>query len=315
MVKCRALNKLRAGGSTNGAEGIKLAYAKAREGFVDGGINRVLLATDGDFNVGLSSFDDLKSMVERERNSGVSLTTLGFGSGNYNEHLMEQLANVGNGNYAYIDTAKEANKVLVQEMAGTLATIAKDVKIQVEFNPRMVAEYRLIGYENRSLRREDFNNDRVDAGEIGAGHTVTALYEIALAGEAGRRLDPLRYAQPVVSEESSNGAAEMAFLRMRYKQPGASKSTLIERPIEQPTGAEQKATPPSKRMRFAAAVAGFGQLLRGGRYLEHFDYSDVLRLAAGSRGQDSHGYRAEFMQLVKVADSLAGGRIDSVARR
>ena len=181
-----ALDQLRAGGSTNGAAGIRLAYEVARRGFVEGGVNRIVLATDGDFNVGMTSFDALKQLVERERETGVSLTTLGFGAGNYNEHLMEQLANAGNGNYAYIDSEREAHKVLVEQMAGTLATIADDVKIQIEFNPAMVAEYRLIGYVNRKLAREDFDNDKVDAGEIGAGYTVTALYEVALNGSGER---------------------------------------------------------------------------------------------------------------------------------
>lgn len=304
-----ALDKLRAGGSTNGAAAIQLAYAKARETFVKRGINRVLLATDGDFNVGTTDFDSLKRMVERERKSGVSLTTLGFGAGNYNSHLMEQLAHVGNGNYAYIDTAKEAHKVLVQQMAGTLATIAKDVKIQVEFNPLVVAEYRLIGYENRKLKREDFNNDRVDAGEIGAGHTVTALYEVALVGSQGRRVDPLRYGPPD-AKSAHDGDGELAFLRMRYKQPGGSTSKLIERPIQSSATSDS----PSARLSFAAAVAGFGQLLRGGQYLESFDYPDVLRLATRARGADPHGYRAEFLQLVSVADSLTSKAGDKLAK-
>ncbi len=222
-----ALDALQAGGSTNGGAGIRLAYAMAEQGFIKNGINRVILATDGDFNVGTTNFESLIDLVEEKRKSEISLTTLGFGTGNYNDHLMEQLADKGNGNYAYIDTINEARKVLVDEVGSTLLTIAKDVKIQIEFNPDLVSEYRLIGYENRMLKREDFNNDRVDAGEIGAGHTVTALYEISLKGKKGQ-IDPLRYGK----ETSSRGASaeELAFLRLRYKQPDAEKSQLIEYP-------------------------------------------------------------------------------------
>jgi len=297
-----ALDGLAAGGSTNGASGIRLAYSLAKQHWMAGGINRVLLATDGDFNVGTVDFEDLKDLVERERRSGVSLTTLGFGTGNYNDHLMEQLADTGNGNYAYIDTLKEANRVLVQQMAGTLATIAKDVKIQIEFNPAVVSEYRLIGYENRILRREDFNNDKVDAGEIGAGHTVTALYEIALAGHSGTRIEPLRYGRGAPETRSSH-AGELAHLRIRYKAPETSSSRLIERPIASVRNAES-ASETSARFRFAAAVAAFGQILRGGRYTADYAYQDVLDLARRSRGADPDGYRGEFVQLVGLAGSL-----------
>ncbi|MGH8679793.1 MAG: vWA domain-containing protein, partial [Burkholderiales bacterium] len=210
-----ALESLSAGGRTNGAAGIRLAYQMAEQAFVKGGINRVLLATDGDFNVGTTSFEALKDLVEEKRKTGISLTTLGFGTGNYNDHLMEQLADAGNGNYAYIDTLNEARKVLVDQMSSTLQTIAKDVKIQIEFNPSVVSEYRLIGYENRTLAREDFNNDRVDAGDIGAGHSVTAVYEITLAGNGGERADPLRY-QPETGAIAGRNT-ELAFLRLRYK--------------------------------------------------------------------------------------------------
>ncbi len=216
-----ALDSLSAGGSTNGGAGIRLAYAMAKQAFVEDGINRVLLATDGDFNVGTTNFEALKNLVEEKRKTGVSLTTLGFGSGNYNDHLMEQLADAGNGNYAYIDTLNEARKVLVEQMSATLQTIAKDVKIQIEFNPDVVAEYRLIGYENRILAREDFNNDQVDAGEIGAGHTVTAVYEIALAGSSGQRVDPLRYQTEDRADKAT--ASELAFLRLRYKAPNGDR--------------------------------------------------------------------------------------------
>ncbi len=296
-----AIDRLSAGGSTNGGAGIELAYAMAQQGYIRGGINRVMLATDGDFNVGTVSFEQLKDMVEQRRKTGIALSTLGFGSGNYNDHLMEQLADAGNGNYSYIDSLAEAQRALVHSRAATLQTIAKDVKIQVEFNPAVVSEYRLIGYENRALKREDFNNDRIDAGEIGAGHNVTALYEIALVGSGGLRNDPLRYGQ---SERAAPVAQELAFLRLRYKAPDGDTSKLIERPILR---SEIKPTlaGTSADYRFAAAVAGFGQLLRGGRYTEHYSYADVADLARAARGADDHGWRGEFVQLVDLARSLS----------
>jgi len=298
-----ALNALSAGGSTNGAAGIRLAYAMAEQAFVEGGINRVLLATDGDFNVGTTSFEALKDLVEEKRETGISLTTLGFGTGNYNDHLMEQLADAGNGNYAYIDTLNEARKVLVEQMSATLQTIAKDVKIQIEFNPQLVAEYRLVGYENRILTREDFNNDKVDAGEIGAGHTVTAVYEVALAGSNGERVEPLRYQSSNQSAAERNG--EIAFLRLRYKAPDGDTSKLIEQPVRK-ADLKSELDETSDDFRFAAAVAGFGQLLRGGKYMEAFDYDDVRSLANGARAGDSFGYRGEFVTLVNLAQSLSG---------
>ncbi len=295
-----ALERLQAGGSTNGASGIHLAYQMAEQGFIEGGINRVMLATDGDFNVGTVDFDALVDIVERNRARNISLTTLGFGGGNYNDHLMEQLADAGNGNHAYIDTLNEGRKVLVEQMTGTLQTIAKDVKIQVEFNPAVVAEYRLIGYENRMLRREDFNNDKIDAGEIGAGHTVTALYELALVNSDSRLIDPLRYAQQPPTKTGS--ANELAFVRLRYKAPNGDQSRLIERPVQ--VGAIQALDKVGTEFRFAAAVAAFGQLLKGGEYVGDYDYADVVQLAAGARGQDPFGYRGEFLSLVRLADSL-----------
>ena len=300
-----ALDQLSAGGSTNGGAGIQLAYNLARQGFVEGGVNRVILATDGDFNVGTVNFEALKNLVEAQRKSGIALTTLGFGAGNYNDRLMEQLADAGNGNHAYIDTLREANKVLVEQMSATLLTIAKDVKIQIEFNPALVEEYRLIGYENRILRREDFNNDAVDAGDIGAGHTVTALYEIALKGSGGSLSDPLRYGQPAA--DSAPRGDEIAFLRLRYKQPDGEVSQLLEQPIRrgQAVGDWRET---SERFRFAAAVAGFGQVLRGGRYTRDFGYDEVLALARAARGVDPHGYRGEFLTLVGLARSLDPGR-------
>ena len=302
-----ALNRLQAGGSTNGAAGIELAYAVAKQAYIPRGINRVLLATDGDFNVGTVNFDALKSLIEEKRKSGISLTTLGFGMGsyaaerNYNDRLMEQLADAGNGNYAFIDTLNEAQKVLVDEMSSTLATIAKDVKIQIEFNPEVVAEYRLIGYENRALKREDFNNDKIDAGEIGAGHTVTALYEIALTGSKGARLEPLRYQSKTLEKQSMRD--EIAHLRLRYKAPEGSESKLLEWPLQR-AAIKGDFAQASERMRFAAAVAGFGQLLKGGQYTGKFSFGDIAKLAHGARGEDRFGYRGEFLSLVKLAQSL-----------
>ncbi|WP_434579383.1 VWA domain-containing protein [Pseudomonas sp. Z5-35] len=292
-----AIDQLSAGGSTAGASGIELAYQMARESFIDKGINRILLATDGDFNVGVSDFDSLKQMATDQRKSGVSLTTLGFGVDNYNEHLMEQLADAGDGNYAYIDNLLEARKVLVDQLSSTLAVVARDVKLQVEFNPAQVSEYRLLGYENRALKREDFNNDKVDAGEIGAGHTVTALYEIVPKGEKGW-LEPLRYA----SVPKSDGTpGELAMLRVRYKPAEGGNSRLIEHPI----AAAQQNDRPSDDLRFSAAVAAFAQQLKGdGRYTGTMSLKDTAQLARSARGEDPFGLRAEFVQLVELAQSL-----------
>jgi Ca-activated chloride channel family protein len=295
-----ALDALTAGGSTNGGAGIKMAYALAQQAFIKDGINRVILATDGDFNVGTVDFEMLKQLVEERREQGIGLTTLGFGSGNYNDHLMEQLADAGNGNYAYIDTLSEARKALVDEMSSTLMTIARDVKIQVEFNPATVAEYRLIGYENRVLAREDFSNDKVDAGEIGAGHSVTAIYEIALTGSAGQRLAGGRY-QQTRSDESNAG--ELAVVKLRYKQPGGDRSTLTEQVVYR-ADIVRDLGETSEAYRFAAAVAGLGQVLRGGRYTADFGYTEILALARGARGDDPFGYRGEFLQLTNLASSL-----------
>ncbi len=297
-----ALQQLQAGGSTNGAAGIQLAYQLAQQNFIENGVNRVILATDGDFNVGLASTEELIDLIQRKRKAGIALTTLGFGTGNYNDHLLEQLADEGNGNYAYIDRLQEAKKVLAQELSATLLTIAKDVKIQIEFNPALVSEYRLIGYENRVLNEEDFANDKVDAGEIGAGHRVTALYEISLAGSNGQRLPPRRYQSDAISSESSNTAFsnELAHLRIRYKLPDESVSKLIQSPVMD-SGINARG---GDSFNFAAAVAAFGQKLRGGTYLEDFSYDDIEELARQSRGNDPHGYRSEFMQLVSLAQML-----------
>jgi Ca-activated chloride channel family protein len=295
-----AIDALRAGGSTAGASGIELAYRAAQQSFIDGGINRILLATDGDFNVGVSDTEQLKKMVEAQRRTGISLSTLGFGTGNYNEQLMEQIADVGDGAYSYVDNLMEGQKVLVSEMSSTLATIARDVKVQIEFNPALVQEYRQIGYENRQLRREDFHNDQVDAGDIGAGHTVTALYELTLTGARGA-IDPLRY-----GAASSAGAAnttELAHLRLRYKRPGQSSSELIETPIRREAMKPLDQT--DADFRFATAVAGFGQVLRGGRHTGGWTVTDARALAAGSVGEDRFGYRGEFLRLAGLAQALA----------
>ncbi len=296
-----ALENLRAGGSTAGAAGIALAYGMAEQGFIRGGINRILLATDGDFNVGITNFEALKNMVEEKRKGGVSLSTLGFGVGNYNEKLMEQMADAGNGNYSYIDTLNEGQKVLVNEMTSTLATIAKDVKIQVEFNPDVVSEYRLVGYENRLLKREDFNNDKVDAGEVGAGHSVTAIYELTLKGNAGS-VDPLRYGKDKAG--AVDKAGELAFLRLRYKEPDGDVSRLVEWPLHRRDVLSSFAQA-STEFRFAAAVAAFGQQLRGGKHTGAMAYAEIAQIAAEARGADGYGYRGEFLRLVNLAQSLS----------
>jgi Ca-activated chloride channel family protein len=275
---------------------------------VDGGINRVIIASDGDMNVGTVDIEALKNLVERKRETGISLTTLGFGSGNYNYALMEQLADVGNGNAAYIDGIREAQKVLVNEMQSTLLTIAKDVKIQVEFNPAVISEYRLIGYENRILNREDFRNDKVDAGEIGAGHTVTALYEVVLKNSDANMITGLRYGNSEKTVVNSiHSEKEMAFVRLRYKKPGQSKSTefaqailldTIKPDIEQAT----------HNLKFAAAVAGFGQLLRGGKFIDDWNYDHVIQLATSGRGKDRNGYRSEFVSMAQLAKSYTSSR-------
>jgi Ca-activated chloride channel family protein len=301
-----AIDNLTPGGSTAGAEGIRQAYQLAESSFVKDGVNRVILATDGDFNVGITDPNQLEDFIAHERESGVTLTCLGFGMGNYNDALMQKLAQKGNGNAAYIDTLNEARKVLVDEIGGTLFMIAKDVKFQIEFNPMRVSEYRLIGYETRLLNREDFNNDKVDAGDIGSGHTVTALYEIVPAGSNAHLIDPLRYGQGSAPEPTSahgSNSGEIAFLRLRYKLPNEDQSRLIERPITDQDKLEDVARAPED-IRFAAAVAGFSQLLRGDPYLKNFGFKDVIDLANGARGQDPFGYRTEFVQLVRSAESL-----------
>lgn len=298
-----ALDRLQSGGSTAGAQGIKQAYALAEQQFDKDGVNRVILATDGDFNVGITNREELKGFIERKRESGIFLSVLGFGQGNYNDALMQALAQNGNGNAAYIDTLNEARKVLVDEASSTLFPIAKDVKIQIEFNPQTVSEYRLIGYETRMLNREDFNNDAVDAGDIGSGHTVTAIYEITPVGSKAQLIDDLRYQKQAESEvEAADMGAEYAFLKLRYKLPDEDKSRLISLPID----AEQEAASIDQTIddiRFAASVAAFGQLLRGESYMGDFTYDDVLALAKGATGDDAFGYRHEFLNLVRLAKS------------
>ncbi|TXH64189.1 MAG: DUF3520 domain-containing protein, partial [Thermomonas sp.] len=292
-----ALEQLQAGGSTNGGEGIRLAYALARQAFVKDGVNRVILATDGDFNVGISDRRALETLVGDQRKSGIAMSTLGFGDGNYNDAMAERLADVGDGNHAYIDTLQEARKVLVDEMQSTLLTIARDVKIQLEFNPAQVAEYRLIGYENRALRNEDFANDRVDAGEIGAGHEVTALYEITLAGSGAERLPPLRYAGTRATPPATAASAEIAHLRLRYKLPDAAASKLIETPILR----SQLQPEAGESLRFAAAVAAFADALRGGTQMDAWSLDNIADAARNAQGSDRWGLRAEFLQLVAAA--------------
>lgn len=298
-----AIDQLEAGGSTAGGEGIRQAYALAKQSLIKDGVNRVILASDGDFNVGITDPNALEDFVARERETGVSLTILGFGGGNYNDLMMQKLAQAGNGNAAYIDTLNEARKVLVDEMSSTLFTIAKDVKIQVEFNPQQVSEYRLIGYETRMLERTDFNNDKVDAGDIGSGHSVTALYEIVPVGSKARLSDPLRYGEP--AQATGNGKSdELAFLRIRYKLPEETASKLIERPIGQGDKTEFSALP--EDLRFASAVASFGQLLTTSPYVKNFGYDQVIDIAQNAKGKDEFGYRAEFIQLARLAKTNQG---------
>lgn len=299
-----ALDALGAGGSTNGGAGIQLAYATARQAFVKGGVNRVILATDGDFNVGTTDQKALETLVGDQRKSGIALTTLGFGQGNYNDSMAERLADVGDGNHAYIDTLQEARKVLVQEMQSTLLTIAKDVKIQIEFNPAQVAEYRLIGYENRLLNREDFANDRVDAGDIGAGHEVTALYELTLVGSDAQRLPALRYGTPPAAA-TGVAANELAHLRLRYKRPGEDTSRLIQTPIS--TAQVMAKHAPSPALRFAATVAAYADALRGGKNIEGWTWSDIARSAHQIGGDDPWKLRAEFVDLVDTARRITAG--------
>ncbi|MGO7018274.1 YfbK domain-containing protein [Rhizobium leguminosarum] len=302
-----AIDRLEPGGSTGGAEGIEAAYDLAKQGFVKDGVNRVMLATDGDFNVGPSSDGDLKRIIEEKRKDGIFLTVLGFGRGNLNDSLMQTLAQNGNGSAAYIDTLAEAQKTLVEEAGSTLFPIGSDVKFQVEFNPERIAEYRLIGYETRALNREDFNNDRVDAGDIGSGHSVTAIYEITPKGSPAVMNDDLRYgAADKVPAEASDSAhhGELAFVKMRYKRPGEDKSALITTPVNDGNAVATVDAAPQD-VRFSVAVAAFGQKLSHVAAVDTYSYQAIADLAAASRGTDTFGYRSDFLGLVRLADGLS----------
>ncbi|MBM7066280.1 VWA domain-containing protein [Actibacterium sp. 188UL27-1] len=291
-----ALDNLQSGGGTAGQAGLQQAYSVAEGMAEDGEVTRILLATDGDFNVGLSDVDQLKDFIADKRDGGTYLSVLGFGRGNLDDATMQALAQNGNGQAAYIDTLNEARKVLVDQLTGALFPIAGDVKVQVEFNPAQIAEYRLIGYETRALRREDFDNDKVDAGDIGAGHRVTAIYEVTPVGSPARATQPLRYG---AAETVANPLEELGFLRLRYKEPGATESQLIETPITADLGTATTET------RFATAIAGFGQLLRGSDQLGDWSYADAIALATEGRGTDRFGYRAEAINLMRLAESLS----------
>jgi Ca-activated chloride channel family protein len=304
-----ALNQLTAQGGTNGSQGIQLAYQLAQKHFIKNGSNRVILATDGDFNLGMTDHQQLVDYVAIHSNNGIGLSTLGFGlgsgNGGYNDHLLEQLSNKANGQYAYIDTLNEARKVLVDQLSATLLTIAHDVKVQIEFNPALVSEYRLIGYENRLLNRSDFNNDAVDAGEIGAGHTVTALYELRYNDSHNKLVDPLRYQVSAAVDGNKHVVSdEVAFLKLRYKAIGGQASQLLTYPISKQQQLSQLQHA-SEDLRFAAAVAGFGQLLNHNHYVHDTDYAKLIALAESAMGQDSFGYRHEFVQLLKTAKVLS----------
>lgn len=297
----KAINQLTAGGATSGQRAIQMAYDQAKKSFLKEGINRILIATDGDFNVGITNFETLKGMVAEKRKSGISFTTLGYGTGNYNEQLMEQLADAGDGNYSYIDNEKEAKKVVQRQLSSTLATVAQDVKIQMEFNPATVKEYRLVGYENRILKQEDFNNDQVDAGDIGAGHTVTALYEIIPVGQVGW-LNDSRY-QKTQNVDTKSG--EFGFLNLRYKLPGQSKSILFNQAISKVSKPLSQATQDTQ---FAVAVAAYGQQLKGGQYNAKMDWNEIQHLASKNAKSDDFGLKAELLDLIKVAKNLSQGK-------
>ena len=294
------IGRLEAGGSTAGGEGIRLAYTIAEKNFIKKGNNRIILATDGDFNVGVSSTAELVRMIEEKREKGIFLTTLGFGTGNYKDSRLEQLADKGNGNYYYIDNILEGKKVFVHDMRGTLFTIAKDVKIQVEFNPAKVKSYRLIGYVNRKLQKEDFDDDKKDAGELGAGHTVTALYEIVPTGETAAGSISLRFQESRIKKEALT-SPEMALVKLRYKKPDSAKSRLITHPFNWKNNGKYN---PSINSRFSSAVAMFGMLLRESKYAGDSSYDTVLALAKGAVGNDDHGYRSEFIRLVTIARDI-----------
>ena len=300
-----AIDRSNAGGSTAGGEGIRLAYKTANQFFKKSGNNRVILCTDGDFNVGVSSDDEMERLIEKERVSGVFLTVLGYGMGNYKDNKMQKLADKGNGNHAYIDDISEAKKVLVNEFGGTLFTIAKDVKLQIEFNPSKVQGYRLIGYENRMLRKEDFNDDKKDAGELGSGHTVTALYEIIPVGIKSsflKDVDPLKYQPPVPVKLKHDNSSELMTIKFRYKEPDASTTKLIIHPVYDKSISLKNV---SDNFLFAMAVAEFGMILKNSEFRNNATYDNVVALAGKAKGKDKEGYRSEFISLVEIAKELA----------
>ena len=307
-----AIDNLAPGGSTAGAEGIEAAYRLAEKAFQKNGVNRIMLATDGDFNVGPSSDEDLKTLIESKRKSGIFLSVLGFGNGNYNDGLMQTLAQNGNGVAAYIDTLSEAQKTLVQEATSSLFPIAKDVKIQVEFNPARIAEYRLIGYETRALKREDFNNDKIDAGEIGSGHRVTAIYEVTPVGSPAVLNDDLRYAEKdkasgtkAATDATTAASDELAFVKIRYKKPDEDKSNLITMPVKEEL-AKKMVDDASPDVRFSVAVAAFAQKLKGENQVADYSWDAIEALGLAAKGDDRYGYRAEFLKMVELAKSLKG---------
>lgn len=299
----RALDQLQAGGSTNGSGGIELAYKTATEQFIKGGVNRVILATDGDFNVGATNREELIKLVQKNAQNNIYLSILGFGMGNYKDGMMEALSNKGNGNYAYIDTQSEARKVMVEQLSGTLVTIAKDVKIQVEFNPRFVESYRLVGYENRMLKEEDFNNDKKDAGDIGAGHSVTALYEIVPVGYGSKApsVDALKYQKEKETTEFKSDSKEWMTVKVRYKKPDGDVSSKVEYNLE---GSENTFSQASESFQFASSVALFGMILKGSEYAAESTYKDVISTSKASKGTDKNGHRQEFIELVEKAQKL-----------
>lgn len=306
-----AMNNLRAGGGTAGAAGIRLAYDMAEQNFDKRAVNRVIMATDGDFNVGITNREELKGYIEKKRDKGIFLSVLGFGQGNYNDHMMQTLAQNGNGIAAYIDNISEARKVLVEEATSSLFPIAKDVKFQVEFNPNSVAEYRLIGYETRALKREDFNNDKIDAGDMGAGHTVTAIYEFVPVGSSAVTMDPLRYGDQAQEKRIVKPVSnEYAFLKIRYKLPTENTSKLITTPVTTDFQLREYSKLLEKNRTqhdamFSIAVAAFGQILKGGEYTGNFSYDDVITMAQNSKGEDTYGHRSEFIKLVRLAKTLS----------
>jgi Ca-activated chloride channel family protein len=299
-----AISSLNAGGSTNGAAGIQLAYELAAENFIKGGVNRVILATDGDFNVGVTNLNELTRMIEAKRSTGVFLSVLGVGTDNLKDATMEKLADKGNGNYAYLDSLTEAHRVLVREASSTLVTVAKDVKIQVEFNPATVGAYRLVGYEDRRLQSHDFNDDTKDAGELGSGHTVTALYEIVPPGEeiGEPGVDPLKYQQPAPTAHVSTQSTELMTVKVRYKHPDGDRSSLV-------TVAVPGRDTSSRNLEFAAAIAEFGMLLRVSPYKSDATWADAAKLARAFRGDDPDGYRSEFTRLIDLAGALDRQRV------